>query len=78
MTFSLDTEFPYGVLQPLTPLVRRIIANNPGPFTGPGTGTYVVGRGRVAVIDPGPLDQDHRDTRIARTPDCSAASPAKR
>ena len=61
MTFSPDTEFPYGVLQQLTPLVRRIIAANPGPFTGPGTGTYVVGRGRVAVIDPGPLDQDHID-----------------
>lgn len=59
MNFSPDTEFPYGELQQLTPLIRRIIAPNPGPFTGPGTGTYVVGHGQVAVIDPGPLDQEH-------------------
>jgi glyoxylase-like metal-dependent hydrolase (beta-lactamase superfamily II) len=59
MTFAPDTEFPYGVLQPLTPLIRRIIAHNPGPFSGPGTGTYVIGHGDVAVIDPGPDDADH-------------------
>ena len=44
----------YGRLEQVSPLIRRIVARNPGPFTFLGTGTYVVGRGRVAVIDPGP------------------------
>ena len=38
----------------VSPLIRRVIANNPGPFTFTGTGTYIVGKGEVAVIDPGP------------------------
>ncbi len=49
----------YGVLEPVAPLVRRILARNPGPFTFRGTGTYVVGRGKVAVIDPGPDLAEH-------------------
>ncbi len=44
----------HGEAVRLSPLVRRIVAPNPGPFTYTGTGTYLVGRGRVAVIDPGP------------------------
>ena len=52
--FYRDFQFEYGVLERVSPLIRRIVARNPGPFTGPGTGTYVVGHGRVAVIDPGP------------------------
>ena len=52
--FYGDFQFEYGVLESVSPLIRRIVARNPGPFTGPGTGTYVVGHGRVAVIDPGP------------------------
>ena len=43
----------------LSPLVRRLVANNGGPFTFTGTCTYVVGRGDVAVIDPGPADPTH-------------------
>jgi glyoxylase-like metal-dependent hydrolase (beta-lactamase superfamily II) len=43
----------------LSPLVRRIVANNPGPFTFTGTCSYIVGNGRVAIIDPGPEDADH-------------------
>ena len=46
-------------VQILSPLVRRVVANNPGPFTFTGTCSYVVGRGEVAVIDPGPADADH-------------------
>jgi glyoxylase-like metal-dependent hydrolase (beta-lactamase superfamily II) len=38
----------------LSPLVRRIVANNPGPITFTGTCSYIVGAGQVAVIDPGP------------------------
>lgn len=55
--------FEYGRVDAVSPLIRRVIANNPGPFTFTGTGTYIVGRGEagagVAVIDPGPLDQAH-------------------
>ncbi len=40
--------------------VRRVIAPNPGPFTGPGTNTWLLGDGRVTiVIDPGPDDESH-------------------
>jgi glyoxylase-like metal-dependent hydrolase (beta-lactamase superfamily II) len=51
----------YGKLEPVSTLVRRIVAENPGPFTFLGTGTYVIGYGKVAVIDPGPLLQCHVD-----------------
>ena len=49
----------YGRLEPVSPLIRRIVAPQPGPFTFLGTGTYVVGHGKVAVIDPGPDLADH-------------------
>ena len=39
--------------------VRRVMANNPGPFTFKGTLSYIVGRGKVAIIDPGPDDAAH-------------------
>src|SRR6201999_4160080 len=51
-----EIEFEYGVVQQVSPLIRRVVANNPGPFTFRGTGTYIVGHGEVAVIDPGPDD----------------------
>jgi glyoxylase-like metal-dependent hydrolase (beta-lactamase superfamily II) len=57
--FRRELEFEYGKLQTVSPLIRRVVARNPGPFTLYGTGTYVVGRGRVAVIDPGPALQEH-------------------
>ncbi len=43
----------------VSPLIRRIVCGNPGPFTYTGTCTYIVGRGDVAVIDPGPDDDRH-------------------
>ncbi len=43
----------------ISPLLRRVLARNPGPFTFGGTGTYIIGRGRVAVVDPGPLIAEH-------------------
>ncbi|WP_420140414.1 MBL fold metallo-hydrolase [Sphingomonas sp.] len=49
------------------PLVRRILAANPSPFTHTGTQTYVVGRGEVAVIDPGPDLPDHVATILTAT-----------
>jgi glyoxylase-like metal-dependent hydrolase (beta-lactamase superfamily II) len=53
-----------GVPSALSPLVRRIVAPNPGPFTGPGTDTYLVGIDEVAVIDPGPDDAGHIDAIV--------------
>ena len=48
-----------GVASALSPLVRRILAPNPGVMTGPGTNTYLVGIDEVAVIDPGIEDAGH-------------------
>jgi glyoxylase-like metal-dependent hydrolase (beta-lactamase superfamily II) len=45
----------------VTPNIRRVVANNPSPFTFKGTGTYIVGHGKVAVVDPGPDDPTHID-----------------
>lgn len=50
---------PYGIAERLSPLVRRVLARNPSAFTFTGSGTYIVGEGEVAVIDPGPADPDH-------------------
>lgn len=60
-------SFEYGVVQQVSPLIRRIVARNPGPFTFHGTGTYIVGHGEVAVIDPGPELGEHLDAILAAT-----------
>ena len=57
----------YGNCDQLTPLVRRVIANNPGGFTFTGTGTYIIGKKNIAVIDPGPIDNDHYNALIKAT-----------
>ncbi len=67
---AFDTAMPEpGRLAALTPLVRRRVAGNASPFTASGTCTYVVGRGRVAVIDPGPEDAAHLDGLLAELGD---------
>jgi glyoxylase-like metal-dependent hydrolase (beta-lactamase superfamily II) len=66
--FSREIHFEYGVAQPLSPLVRRFVARNPGPLTFKGTNVYVVGRGEVAVIDPGPDDAAHVEELLAALP----------
>ena len=62
---ALDQPQPkpliYGVAGALSPMVRRIVAHNPGIMTGPGTNTYLVGIDEIAVIDPGPNDDAHLD-----------------
>ncbi|HEX3863172.1 MAG TPA: MBL fold metallo-hydrolase [Stellaceae bacterium] len=63
--YRRDITFEYGKLEPVAPGVRRIVANNPGPFTFKGTGTYVIGEGEVAVIDPGPDLAEHIDALTA-------------
>ena len=67
--FRREFSFEYGRLEPVAPEVRRIIARNPSPFTFRGTGTYVVGTGEVAVIDPVP-------TSLSTSRPCSPVSRA--
>ena len=56
---------PHGEVRALTPRVRRIVAPNPGPMTGPGTNTYVIGDTELAVIDPGPAIPSHVEAILA-------------
>jgi glyoxylase-like metal-dependent hydrolase (beta-lactamase superfamily II) len=59
ITFDKSFDLAPGHAEQILPGVRRIVANNPGPFTFKGTLTYIVGRGKVAIIDPGPDDENH-------------------
>lgn len=67
--FVRQFDFAYGRRDQVSPLIQRVIADNPGPFTFTGTGTYIVGRpeagAEVAVIDPGPLDDVHLKALMA-------------
>lgn len=67
--FVRAMDFAYGRTDQVSPLIRRVVADNPGPFTYLGTGTYIVGPsepgGEVAVIDPGPDDPAHLDAILA-------------
>ncbi len=65
LAFERELEFTHGRADQVSPLIRRIICNNPGPFTFTGTGTYTVGKDSVAVIDPGPMDDDHYAALLA-------------
>ena len=60
-TIKFDYNFAprIGEAVELSPLIRRITCNNPSPFTFKGTNTFIVGRGHVAVVDPGPVDEEH-------------------
>ncbi len=51
----------HGVAFRLNTRVRRLVAPNPGPMTGPGTNTYLIGNDEVAVLDPGPAIPEHID-----------------
>ncbi len=57
--FTYKYDFEYAALERLTPLIRRVTARNPSGFTFQGTGTYIIGDGKVAVIDPGPMLDEH-------------------
>ena len=57
--FDRSFELLPETVDEVVPGVRRLLANNPGPFTFKGTVSYIVGRGQVAIIDPGPLDETH-------------------
>jgi glyoxylase-like metal-dependent hydrolase (beta-lactamase superfamily II) len=64
-----DFEFEWGRRDQVSPLIQRVVAPNPGPFTFTGTGTYIIGRdapgASVAVIDPGPPDDRHLEALLA-------------
>lgn len=49
-------------------IIEKVLANNPGPYTGTGTNTWILddGEGSVVIIDPGPVDRDHADRLMAR------------
>ena len=64
MRFNRAFDFRYGVVERLTPLVRRVVARNPGPFTFHGTATFLIGNRKVAVIDPGPALPAHVDAIV--------------
>jgi glyoxylase-like metal-dependent hydrolase (beta-lactamase superfamily II) len=57
--FSREFNVVPGVVEEVAPGLRRIVANNPSPFTFKGTNSYIVGTGTVAVIDPGPDNEAH-------------------
>jgi glyoxylase-like metal-dependent hydrolase (beta-lactamase superfamily II) len=57
--FERNFDAPFGASVPVSPLIRRVLAPNPGPFTFKGTGVYIVGKTDVAVIDPGPDMPEH-------------------
>ncbi|MBV8839087.1 MAG: MBL fold metallo-hydrolase [Alphaproteobacteria bacterium] len=59
ITFDKSFDLAPGHAEEVVPGVRRIVADNPGPFTFKGTLTYIVGRGKVAIIDPGPDEPAH-------------------
>ena len=63
--FVKDVAFKYGKADALSPLITRVIAENPGPYTYTGSGTYIVGSaGPLAIIDPGPDLDDHIDATV--------------
>ena len=63
--FRKDMTFEYGVADQVTPLVRRVVARNPGHYTLHGTNSYIVGHRRVAIIDPGPPKEEHVAALVA-------------
>jgi glyoxylase-like metal-dependent hydrolase (beta-lactamase superfamily II) len=67
LTRMADDDIPFnkalglepGKVEEVAPGVRRVLCDNPSPFTFKGTMSYIVGRGHVAIIDPGPDDETH-------------------
>jgi glyoxylase-like metal-dependent hydrolase (beta-lactamase superfamily II) len=62
--FNRNLALAPGQVEEIAPGVRRVLCNNPSPFTFKGTMSYIVGRGEVAIIDPGPDDEAHIATLL--------------
>jgi glyoxylase-like metal-dependent hydrolase (beta-lactamase superfamily II) len=58
-------EPPPRAVTRVSPMVRRLVAPNASPFTFNGTCTYIVGEGRVSIVDPGPEDDTHLSALLA-------------
>src|SRR3954454_6451148 len=63
--FNRDFALKPGAVDEVRPGVRRVLCNNPSPFTFTGTMSYIVGRGNVAIIDPGPDNEAHASALLA-------------
>jgi glyoxylase-like metal-dependent hydrolase (beta-lactamase superfamily II) len=63
--FNKKLDLAPGAVEQVLPGVRRILCDNPSPFTFKGTLTYIIGRGKVAILDPGPADARHIDALLA-------------
>src|SRR6202050_1559686 len=59
ISFDKSFDLVPGHAKQVAPGVRALVANNPGPFTYKGTVSYIIGRGKVAILDPGPDDDAH-------------------
>jgi glyoxylase-like metal-dependent hydrolase (beta-lactamase superfamily II) len=59
ITFNKAFDFKPDTAREVAPGVRAMVADNPGPFTFKGTMSYIIGRGKVAILDPGPDDDAH-------------------
>jgi glyoxylase-like metal-dependent hydrolase (beta-lactamase superfamily II) len=59
IVFDKTLDLTPDTVDEVIPGVRRMMANNPGPFTFKGTMSYVIGKGTVAIVDPGPDDDAH-------------------
>ncbi|HEY6631021.1 MAG TPA: MBL fold metallo-hydrolase [Rhizobiaceae bacterium] len=64
LKFDLSFEPSYGEPVPIVPRVVRVTARNPSPFTFHGTNSYLVGETELAVIDPGPANDEHLDALV--------------
>jgi glyoxylase-like metal-dependent hydrolase (beta-lactamase superfamily II) len=64
-TVPASREPPPRALTRVSPMVRRLVAPNASPFTFNGTCTYIVGQGKVAIVDPGPDDDSHLSEVLA-------------
>ena len=64
---SHELEFKYAISKEVLPGIRRIVAPNPSPYTLHGTGTYIIGKGEIAVVDPGPNIPSHIEAILNET-----------
>ena len=73
ISFDLDVDVEYGTVVEVAPGLRRVVAQNPNRFTFKGTGTYLIGERDLAVVDPGPIIDDHFDALMAAIGDATVS-----